>query len=109
MNYEIKKYAVRHPLLKRNIKFFRELYIEHMQLNHRIISQRNINLRFNLNETPQYLTLNFDNIEKLKAIGEAMRKSKEFAEFITLIALGSLSVTLHDQLRKWQFPIEIRY
>lgn len=43
----------------------------------------------------------FDNIEKLKAIGEAMRKSKEFAEFITLVAPGSLSVTLHDQLRKW--------
>lgn len=101
MKHEIKKYAVRHPLLKRYIKFFWELHIEHMQVNHRIIPQRNINLRFNLNETPQYLTFNLDNIEKLKAIGEAMRKSKEFAEFITLVAPGSLSVTLHDQLRKW--------
>jgi hypothetical protein len=43
----------------------------------------------------------FVNIEKLKEIGEAMRKSKEFAEFITLIAPGSLSVTIHHQLRKW--------
>lgn len=46
----------------------------------------------------------FDNIEKLKAIGGAMRNSKEFAEFVTLIVPGSLSVTLHDQLRKWQLP-----
>lgn len=43
----------------------------------------------------------FSSTEKLKAIGEAMRKSKEFAEFITLIAPGSLSVTIHQQLRKW--------
>ncbi|MGE5409935.1 MAG: hypothetical protein ACM3MI_03170 [Clostridiales bacterium] len=43
----------------------------------------------------------FSNIERLKAIGEAMRKSKEFAEFITLITPGSLSVTIHQQLRKW--------
>ncbi|MDP4197058.1 MAG: hypothetical protein Q8940_18550 [Bacteroidota bacterium] len=43
----------------------------------------------------------FVNIEKLKAIGEAMRKSKEFAEFITLITPGSLSVTIYHQLSKW--------
>lgn len=58
MQYEIKKYAVRHPLLKKYVKFFWELHIDHMQLNHRIIPQRNINLRFNLNETPQYLVHN---------------------------------------------------
>lgn len=61
MQHEIKKYAVRHPLLKKYIKFFWELHIEHMQLNHRIIPQRNINLRFNLNDTPQYLDLNGKN------------------------------------------------
>lgn len=58
MQNEIKKYAVRHPLLKKYIKFFWELHVEHAQINHRIIPQRNINLRFNLNETPQYLVLN---------------------------------------------------
>lgn len=63
MQYEIKKYAVKHPLLKNYIKFFWEIHIENMQLNHKLIPQRNINLRFNLSETPQYLC--FDNKEHL--------------------------------------------
>lgn len=58
MQYEIRKYPVRHPLLKNHIKFFWEIHIENVQLNHKIIPQRNINLRFNLSETPQYLCLN---------------------------------------------------
>ncbi|MGE5496966.1 MAG: DUF6597 domain-containing transcriptional factor, partial [Syntrophothermus sp.] len=45
-------------MLKKYIKFFWELHIDYMHLDHRIITQRNINIRFNLNETPQYLTLN---------------------------------------------------
>ena len=52
MQHEIRKYPVQHPLLKNYIKFFWEIHIEHMQLNHKLIPQRNINLRFNLNETP---------------------------------------------------------
>lgn len=43
----------------------------------------------------------FENIEKLKAVGEAMRNSKEFADFLTLIVPGSISVTFHDQINKW--------
>lgn len=58
MQYEIRKYPVQNPLLKKFIKFFWEIHIEHMQLNHKLIPQRNINLRFNLSETPQYLCLN---------------------------------------------------
>jgi AraC-like DNA-binding protein len=55
MQNEIKRYPVHHPLLKNYIKFFWELHIEHTQLNHKIIPQRNINLRFNLNDTSHYL------------------------------------------------------
>ncbi len=51
MQNEIRRYPVQHPLLKNHIKFFWELHIENAQLNHKIIPQRNINLRFNLNET----------------------------------------------------------
>ena len=51
MQNEIRRYQVQHPLLKNYIKFFWELYIENAQLNLKIIPQRNINLRFNLNET----------------------------------------------------------
>lgn len=56
MQHEIKKYPVTHPLLRNYIKFFWEIRIEHIQLNHKIIPQRNINLRFNLSETPQYVS-----------------------------------------------------
>jgi AraC-like DNA-binding protein len=56
MMNEIRRYPVQLPLLKNYIKFFWELHIEHSQLNHKIIPQRNINLRFNLNETPHYLS-----------------------------------------------------
>jgi AraC-like DNA-binding protein len=56
MQNEIKRYPVQHPLLKNYIKFFWELHIEHSQLNHKIIPQRNINLRFNLNDTPHYVS-----------------------------------------------------
>ncbi|MFN8256506.1 MAG: helix-turn-helix domain-containing protein [Bacteroidales bacterium] len=58
MNDAIKKYPVQNPLLKNFIKFFWELRIENARLNHKIIPQRNINLRFNLGETPQYLSSN---------------------------------------------------
>ncbi len=58
MQHEIRKYPVHHPLLKNYIKFFWELHIENTQLNHKIIPQKNINLRFNLNETPQYVCSN---------------------------------------------------
>jgi AraC-like DNA-binding protein len=58
MQHSIIKYQVRHPLLKSYIKFFWELNIENAILNHKIIPQRNINLRFNLNDTPHYAQIN---------------------------------------------------
>jgi AraC-like DNA-binding protein len=58
MQHEIKRYPVQHPLLKKYIKFFWELRIDNMHLNHKLIPQRNINLRFNLSETPQFVCLN---------------------------------------------------
>lgn len=58
MHYKIKKYPVKHPLLKNYIKFFWELHIENVRLDHKIIPQRNINLRFSLNDTPQYAIIN---------------------------------------------------
>jgi AraC-like DNA-binding protein len=58
MQNEIRRYPVQHPLLKNYIKFFWELHIDHTRINHKIIPQRNINLRFNLSETPQYSLVN---------------------------------------------------
>ncbi len=52
MQNEIRRYPVRHPLLRNYIKFFWELHMEHAQLNHKIIPQININLRINLSDTP---------------------------------------------------------
>lgn len=58
MQNQIKRYPVKHPLLKKYIRFFWELHIDHAQLNHKIIPQRNINLRFNLSETPHCIDIN---------------------------------------------------
>jgi len=57
MQYEMKRYAVQTPLLKNYIKFFWEIHADYMELNHKLIPQRNINLRFNLSETPQYVSV----------------------------------------------------
>ncbi len=58
MEHNIKRYPVRHPLLRNYIKFFWELQSDNMILDHRLIPQRNINMRFNLSETPQYILVN---------------------------------------------------
>lgn len=58
MQYEIRKYPVQHPLLKNYIKFFWEIHVDNMQLNHKLIPVRNINLKFNLSETHHYVCLN---------------------------------------------------
>jgi AraC-like DNA-binding protein len=58
MQHEIVKYHVQHPLLKNYIKFFWEFRVDLMQVNHKLIPQRNINLRFNLSDTPHILSLN---------------------------------------------------
>jgi hypothetical protein len=43
----------------------------------------------------------YENMEKVKAIGEKMRGNKVFDGFMPLIVPGSLSVTFHQYLRKW--------
>jgi AraC-like DNA-binding protein len=58
MQHQIRRFPVQHPLLKKYIRFFWEIHGEQMQLNHKLIPQRNINLRFNLNETHQYACFN---------------------------------------------------
>jgi len=55
MQSNLARYQVKHPLLKKYVRFFWEIHIENMLLNHKILPQRNINLRFNLNDTPHYL------------------------------------------------------
>lgn len=58
MNCAIQKYQVQHPLLRKYIKFFWEIHIEHIHLNHKLIPVRNIDLKFNLNDTSHYLYIN---------------------------------------------------
>jgi AraC-like DNA-binding protein len=58
MQHEIIKYHVQHPLLKNYIRFFWEFRVDLMQVNHKLIPQRNINLRFNLSDTPHILSCN---------------------------------------------------
>lgn len=58
MQNQIKRYKVQSPLLKDYIKFFWELRIDHAQLNHKLLPQRNINIRINLSDTPHYILQN---------------------------------------------------
>ena len=58
MNEVFQKYPVQHPLLKRKIKFFWEIESDYMELDHKIIPVRNIDLKVNLTETPHYLKFN---------------------------------------------------
>lgn len=52
---QIKKHPVKSPVLKNYIRFFWELRIVDAQINHKLIPQKNINIRFNLNDTPHYV------------------------------------------------------
>jgi len=58
MQNEIRKYPVQNPLLKRYIKFFWAIQAENIQLKHKLIPVRNIDLKFNLSETPHFVCLN---------------------------------------------------
>ena len=58
MQRKIEKYHVQNPVLKKYIKFFWAICAENMNLNHKIIPVRNIDLKFNLSETPHYVCLN---------------------------------------------------
>ena len=42
-----------------------------------------------------------ESLEQIIAVGEKMRKSKEFGEFIPLIVPQSISATFYNHLRKW--------
>ena len=43
----------------------------------------------------------YENLEKIKAIGEKMRKSKEFNEFKSLVVPESMNVTFRQMLKRW--------
>lgn len=58
MQKKIKTYPVKHLLLRKYIKFFWEIHDENMKLSHKQIPVRNIDLKFNLSETPHNLLLN---------------------------------------------------
>ena len=43
----------------------------------------------------------YESLEQIMAVGEKMRQSKEFGEFIPLIVPQSISATFYDHLKKW--------
>jgi AraC-like DNA-binding protein len=63
MQNQIIRYEVQNQLLKKYIRFFWEICIDDAQLNHKLIPQRNINIRFNLSDTPHYVCR--DNQERM--------------------------------------------
>ena len=43
----------------------------------------------------------YESLEQIMAVGEKMRKSNEFGEFIPLIVPQSISATFYNHLKKW--------
>ena len=43
----------------------------------------------------------YESLEQIMAVGEKLRKSKEFGEFIPLIVPQSISATFYYQSKKW--------
>lgn len=54
-----------------------------------------------ISENTWYFVYHFENLEKVKAIGEEMRSSKVFDEFFPLTVPGSVAVTLYQQMKTW--------
>jgi len=43
----------------------------------------------------------YESLEQIMAVGEKLRKSKEFGEFIPLIVPQSISASFYNHLKKW--------
>jgi hypothetical protein len=54
-----------------------------------------------IKENEWYFVYHYENMEKVKAIGEKMRSSKVFDEFTPLTVPGSLSVAFYQLFKKW--------
>ncbi len=54
-----------------------------------------------MQENAWCLIYHFGNIEKVKAIGEKIRSSREFGEFVALVAPGSIRITLNQHFKRW--------
>ena len=54
-----------------------------------------------INDSSWCFIYHFENMEKVKAIGEKMRSSKVFDEINPLIVPGSFSVTFYQHWKKW--------
>jgi len=54
----INRYQVRHPLLRNYIRFFWEINMDNADLNHVLIPQHDINIRFHLANNQQYAVVN---------------------------------------------------
>lgn len=52
-------------------------------------------------ENEWYLVYHYEDMEKVKAIGEKMRSNKVFDEFMPLTVPVSVSVTFYQQIKKW--------
>jgi hypothetical protein len=48
-----------------------------------------------------YLIYHIENMEKLKAVGEKLRRNKLFEMIAPLIVPGSFSVTFYEQVKNW--------
>ncbi|HNY03894.1 MAG TPA: hypothetical protein PKG48_14965 [Bacteroidales bacterium] len=48
-----------------------------------------------------HLIFHFENMEKVRAIGDKMRAENVLAAFTPLLIPGSLAVTFHQQVKRW--------
>ena len=56
----------------------------------------------NTKENSWHLVFHYQNFDKVQAIGSALRNNKVFSDFTSLVIPGSLEISFHHLLQKWQ-------
>ena len=55
-----------------------------------------------MEEREWYFIFHYGSLEQIMAVGEKMRKSREFGEFIPLVVPQSIHATFYNHFKKWQ-------
>lgn len=60
-----------------------------------------VDLVKDIKENEWCFVFHYENMEKVNAIGEKMRTSKEFDDFKTLVVPGSIRLAFYNTFKKW--------
>lgn len=55
----------------------------------------------NIKENSRSILFHYENFDKVMAIGTALKDNKVFSDFTSLVIKESLSISFHQQLKRW--------